>query len=277
MVNMENRRIGAADAALLWYLLDKVLKSLCEAERLCRGEEYAAWQERITAGLVKTSAGPTCREVRWSELCFFDAETPGTGYATGNRWYQGEDSEGRKVYFRSFGGAVEFYAPRETADHWILADHYESEKKYGQAQAAQQLLHHYELWINGVFGGDARMRLVEMFGVEHFVALAASEPWYIRLGTDFPEDEAEVAMQHGIEPIMLEEVANARVDYDPKQTPIDHPSPTALDGFSGPSASTIWRDQRGRLIGEAKCSEFFELSADQREALERALSGSRAR
>ena len=241
-----------------------------EAERLRKGEEYAAWRAEVTAGLTETSAMPERGEVVWSELRSFGEEIPGTGHATGDRWYAGE-IDGRAVFLRAGGYIVTAFAPRETADRWILSGYRETEKRYGAASAAQSLLFCCGVEGDPVLGGDAMARLVEIFGAEHFVGLAASEPWYIRPGVDFPEDEEAVARDHGIEPVMLEMVAKPDVDYDPKQTPIDHPNPTKIDPFFGSSAIAVWKDQGERLIGETTETEFFELSADQRRALERAL------
>lgn len=160
------------------------------------GGEYASFRERITAGLVKTTAAPPAfRELHWMLIASYPAGTPGAWYTTGDDWYSAEVAD-QTVYRYVYGNATLFYATQELVDQWIAAEWqwlvgsvYEGD----EAAAARSVLRRYQ---SGSFGHDVADRLVELRGLNYFLTLARSSEWLI--GVANRDHYLKVAQQYDL-------------------------------------------------------------------------------
>lgn len=165
-------------------------RAAAAAEREAKGAAYAAWQAEHLTGLVATSIGPDASagvygaSGPWERIYTAEKGTPGAWYDTGDRWYQNPAG----VLRRDYGNASKWYAPQKTVDEWVLAC------DDGSAAYARHVI---EYAGYGVFGSDIADRLVELRGLDHYLALARSEEWLIIAGTSHSRAR-DVAAHYGI-------------------------------------------------------------------------------
>lgn len=197
--------------------------------------------------ITPPAGSATCRELVLS----VPAGTPGAWYDTGDRWYRISDTP---IYELRYGSAVAYYAPQALVDSWCEA------QDTGSVAFARHVVEYYGY---AVYGADVAQRLVELHGIEHYLARATSEEWLI-IASNAGSRLHDVIAHYGIQ---VTPVAMQRYDFGKAKRirtlfgfePYDRNRPEAV----GQTADGRWFATPDSVSG----GHWRQLTDAQREAL----------
>lgn len=137
--------------------------------------EYALWKEQRLTGLETFHdwfAG--FPRLLWQEIAVFDEEVGWSG--TGDRWSQATWN-GNVIYSKQYGNTTKYYTSRTNAVKLARAGIESLREWYPtDLDLARHILMTHD---RGCIGDDSARIVVEEDGLEHYIALAKQEVWYI--------------------------------------------------------------------------------------------------
>lgn len=171
------------------------------AEKEAKGLAYEQWRAYHLAGLITTTATPL-PGADWSLVASFGQDTPGAWYTTGDRWYSRQEPDGATTYRRDYGNAVVYYATQSHVDAWVEAAYrhacsVDGWSKGDEVAVARVVI---ERHTRNALGDDVYRRLIELHGLERYLAIARSTEceWLLTTDTANEGRSAEIARQYGI-------------------------------------------------------------------------------
>lgn len=210
-------------------------KARKQAEADAKGAEYMAWKAERLTGLVETFA---VGAANWEKVAFFDRDTPGTWYTTGDAWYQAE-VEGQTVYKRSYGNAEIAYAPQAVVDQWISGkwNWYVNDLHGGNETIAAQ--HVLVDSTQDYIGSDIAKRLIEIRGAQYFVDLATQTEWRV-FGKDILDWAGKAARHYGVDVVYLTGINVGIEQYTTGEFLLS----------TGKQVQSYWRHPNGQIIAK---------------------------
>jgi hypothetical protein len=181
-------------------------KIAAERHRLAKGEAYIAWKAEWLSGLICTTIAPPGggfinKDTAWRHVITFDKTTPGAWHDTGDHWYT-EEIDGITIYKCHYGNASKYYAPQAMVDAWTI------QQDNGSVDYARHVLEYHGY---GVYGSDVADRLVALRGLDHYIARARSEEWFVKAG-NYHSRAVSVAAHYHI-PMTPLSIAESKGDY----------------------------------------------------------------
>ena len=251
---LEDRQSKEAEEA------DRLAKE-AEVKRAFKGDEYNQWKASHLGGLVGVYTGPS--GVEWKKVAYFDSETPGAWYTTGDTWCSTLIGN-QVVYQCEYGNAVVWYAPQPLADQWCEDNFARRVATYGLPKAARWVLEHHEQYAECI-GGDVATRLVQIHGAEYFAEEARKWEWLVLPFNGGYEMVRPVISKYNLPAVALQSVEYRKLPSNDVLRLLIDPSFVG-DNLNG-NASNLYISNDGRLFGCHSVWSVWELTPDQIEIL----------